>query len=329
MTRAQYYRSMAAQNQAKAADQWGFFQAKRLRATEAQSALDLLHAAAHPVRMEPTSLRGASQRLAGAMVAAESEASVADKIKALADQTAALDRDLQAILNGPASAPAFAAPQSLWASLEDRVIGDKDIFDAMNAIDAHKTEAAMAPLLKRITAKTMEDAHGVVDANAEAFDQVSKGPSAVLEKLHAIFSVQADLASELVRLATGAPLGGDRASTSQPASVIVMAQREIDAAFADVAAARFRYAAARYEREAKYNSLAGQLYEVEVHQSSVTSEWHRNRSSEFFYGMLAAQAGVTIATLALAVQRRSILWSFGAAAGIAAISFSAYVYLLM
>src|SRR5947207_5480465 len=33
MTQAQYFRSLAAQSQSKAGDQWGFFQAKRIRGT--------------------------------------------------------------------------------------------------------------------------------------------------------------------------------------------------------------------------------------------------------------------------------------------------------
>jgi hypothetical protein len=41
MTRAQYNRSLAAQQQAKAGDQWSFFQAKRLRGTVQLSTLDL------------------------------------------------------------------------------------------------------------------------------------------------------------------------------------------------------------------------------------------------------------------------------------------------
>src|SRR5438552_12292385 len=40
MTLAQYHRSVAAQNQSKASDQWGFFQAKRLRGTGMEEAFD-------------------------------------------------------------------------------------------------------------------------------------------------------------------------------------------------------------------------------------------------------------------------------------------------
>ncbi len=42
MTRAQYARSLAAQQQSKAGDQWSFFQAKRLRGALQRNALDIL-----------------------------------------------------------------------------------------------------------------------------------------------------------------------------------------------------------------------------------------------------------------------------------------------
>jgi hypothetical protein len=50
MTRAQYSRSLAAQQQSKAGDQWGFFQAKRLRGALQRNTLDLLQGTAdvHP-----------------------------------------------------------------------------------------------------------------------------------------------------------------------------------------------------------------------------------------------------------------------------------------
>src|SRR2546421_3759604 len=42
MTRAQYDRSLAAQQQSKAGDQWSYFQAKRLRSALQRNTLDLL-----------------------------------------------------------------------------------------------------------------------------------------------------------------------------------------------------------------------------------------------------------------------------------------------
>ncbi len=55
MTRAQYARSLGAQQQAKAGDQWGLFQAKRLRGALQHSTLDLLLAttASRPGGFEP------------------------------------------------------------------------------------------------------------------------------------------------------------------------------------------------------------------------------------------------------------------------------------
>ena len=51
MTRAQYSRSLAAQQQSKAGDQWGFFQAKRLRSALQRNTLDILQSTTevHPL----------------------------------------------------------------------------------------------------------------------------------------------------------------------------------------------------------------------------------------------------------------------------------------
>src|SRR5512136_1933811 len=52
MTRAQYQRSLAAQEQSKAGDQWGFFQAKRLRGAFQRNTAELLQAVSevHPFK---------------------------------------------------------------------------------------------------------------------------------------------------------------------------------------------------------------------------------------------------------------------------------------
>src|ERR1700743_1792456 len=52
MTKAQYDRSMAAQLQSKAGDQWSYYQAKKLRSAFAHNSLDLLAATGetHPLK---------------------------------------------------------------------------------------------------------------------------------------------------------------------------------------------------------------------------------------------------------------------------------------
>src|SRR5713226_8704267 len=44
MTQAQYHRSLAAQHQSKAGDQWAFFQAKRIRGGNTEMEVELLRA---------------------------------------------------------------------------------------------------------------------------------------------------------------------------------------------------------------------------------------------------------------------------------------------
>lgn len=57
MTRAQYARSLAAQLQSKAGDQWGFFQAKRLRGAIQRSTLDVLQGTVAVRALDETALR--------------------------------------------------------------------------------------------------------------------------------------------------------------------------------------------------------------------------------------------------------------------------------
>jgi hypothetical protein len=67
---------------------------------------------------------------------------------------------------------------------------------------------------------------------------------------------------------------------------------------------------------------------VQVRLSGYQSDSHRQRSVRFFYCMLIAQAGVTIASLALAKARNNMLWVVAAIAGISALALSGYVYLV-
>jgi hypothetical protein len=102
--------------------------------------------------------------------------------------------------------------------------------------------------------------------------------------------------------------------------------REPKAARLDFTAARLRFAAQRYEGEARSNQAIGSLYELQVRKSNLSAERHHARSQRFFYGMLAAQAGVIISTFAMAARQRSLLWMFAAAVGLLAVIGAAYVY---
>src|SRR5579863_6714550 len=57
MTRAQYDRSLGAQQQSKAGDQWSFFQAKRLRGALQRNTADLLQTVTDVHPLDPADLK--------------------------------------------------------------------------------------------------------------------------------------------------------------------------------------------------------------------------------------------------------------------------------
>jgi hypothetical protein len=83
----------------------------------------------------------------------------------------------------------------------------------------------------------------------------------------------------------------------------------------------------RYKVESDDNKAIAEHFEVMVRFQGAISERHRLRSRQFFYGMLCAQAGVVIASTALAARHKSVLWSLAALAGATALCFAVYVYL--
>ncbi|MGD0350265.1 MAG: DUF4337 family protein [Verrucomicrobiota bacterium] len=95
----------------------------------------------------------------------------------------------------------------------------------------------------------------------------------------------------------------------------------------DLTAARMRFAALRYDAEARLNQNIANLLELQVRKANISAERHHSRSGKFFFGMLAAQAAVIVSTLAMAARQRSLLWTLAAVAGIAAVIFAIYVYL--
>jgi hypothetical protein len=95
----------------------------------------------------------------------------------------------------------------------------------------------------------------------------------------------------------------------------------------DLTAARMRFAAMRYDAEARLNQGIANLLELQVRKANISAERHHKRSGKFFFGMLAAQAAVIVSTFAMAARQRNLLWTLAAVAGLAAIVFAIYVYL--
>ncbi len=265
MTRAQYDRSLAAQQQSKVGDQWSFFQAKRLRGATLRASLQLLQATTDISPLDGNTLR----QVAGTTV---SEPSLAATIGFL------LSGDL------PASPAQSVTPPAIKSCLE--------------AIAAGQTETEVSALLADLSLAAVDTAILTAQEETRAFEKTVSPTTQLIDGLEK--QIMAGLATtrETIR-----PLARN------------------------FTAARMRYDAARYDAEARYNRTIAELYELKVRLSNISAERHHLRSQRFFFGMLGAQAAVILASFALAVQRRNLLWGFAAGLGLTAAGFGAYVYM--
>lgn len=235
MTRAQYDRALGAQLQSKAGDQWGYFQAKKLRSALQRNSFELLQATTDVRPLENPAL----ERI-----------------------------------------PSVAPP-----------VLDANVQTALAALEADKPEAEIAVDLKSVDDKAL------AAALTSARDRVRDFDAALAPANQTIAQLEKSLSA------------GDKSARR------------------DLTAAEMRFAGARYDAEAALNQNIGYLLELQVRKANLSAERHHRRSQEFFFGMLAAQAGVIVSTFALAARKRNLLWTLAAAAGLAAVAFAIYVYL--
>jgi hypothetical protein len=145
MTRAQYARSMAAQQQSKAGDQWGFFQAKRLRSSMQRSTLDLLQSTVelHPVDPAALEKSGADSRTVAALQAGQL----------------------------PELGPAPAMDPSLTA--------------ALTAIESSKPEAEIVPVIGKVKDQAVDEALTAAKDRAQAFDVATDPITKTVDRIEA------------------------------------------------------------------------------------------------------------------------------------------------
>ena len=253
MTRAQYDRSAAAQLQSKAGDQWGYYQAKKLRSAVAHNSLDMLVATSELKPLDAAVLQNAD--------AATVAAFLKNKLPA-------------------ATLPKF----------------DDNVQAALDALENSKPEPEIAAALAKTTDAMLSDSLVAAQKAANDFDSATKPINKDSDKLD----------EQL--------MSRDKNGAFD------------QAVFRDFTAARLCYTAARYDAESKLNATVAGIYELQVRKGNISAERHHRRSGKFFYGMLAAQMGVIIATFAIAARQRNFLWSVAAVAGLTAVSFAAYVY---
>ena len=360
MSRAQYYRSIAAQLQSKVSDQWNFFQAKRIRAAGVENTLEVLNHGTGATQFDVASMNRNAAQLVNRLAAAETEADQA--VAALANdhapdaparntaaaelqqalgqahrETEAQQLELAALVAEKEANPALAlVAAGELPRVDEKPIGTGPIRDAMKVVEAATPTAESEAVLNQIPDADLDTAMRTADDNSAAFDAAAKPIDKAVYKIQqaltrlATSATAAERAAEIYSLAPAAA-GGEssvvNASIDKINRLVHAASGTASRMNTDLTSARLRYNSARYARESAINLVTARLYEIQVRKTTFSAERHRIRSGYFFYGMLGAQAAVTLASLALAVKERSIFWSIATALGAGAISFGAYVYL--
>jgi hypothetical protein len=227
--------------------------------------------------------------------------------------------------------------------IEDLRAINPEILNAFENVDKHKPKSELEANTSKITEDQLRQALEIVESHVAIFDQAQKQVGNVIDQISSWvdnamqLSARAREGAEDIRTQVIEDLPEDGMPDQKQARTVAEAlarEAEISEAAAarrsaDFAVARLRYSARRYESEARYNQVSAWLLEIQVAKSGLTAERHRYRSSLFFFGMLAAQAGVTIATLALALRTRSPLWALATLVGLAAAAIGGYVYLFI
>jgi len=367
LTLSQYHRALAAQNQSKAGDQWNFFQAKRSRRTDHENTADVLQARAESGKVDAAVLEANAdlflQRfrradkdvsyLLQSVGTAKSDLGAAGaplQQAAMRLQQTVRDQAKQAEIARTRMKEVFSrmAVRSAWAYLNSDERPQVDIrrtaaawiHEAQQAIAARRPEDETASLFRHIPDDELRKALVTAEANAQAVERAFEPVSEAFGQIEKVVQEQISLVRlfqrvvrDLEAAATDLPQGSSQHLADVRAAVTALARsgqvvkRAADELSTDFKAAWHGYQARRYKEEAASNKEAAEMYEIQVRKSSALSERHRERSKNFFYGMLVAQAGVTIATISLAVKHKSILWGLASLTGIAAIFFGLYVHL--
>ena len=265
MTRAQYNRSLAAQQQSKSGDQWSFFQAMRLRGSQLRANLQLLQATAEVAPLDQDALR---QLAVGGGPGTN------------------LTQALQVLAGGPL--PVFTPAESAGPKIQA----------VLAAVGAGQPEEEIAKLMEGVTPAALTTAIRIAQENSRGSERVLAPLTQTVDQLEQNLAAQPLATREAIR-----PL------------------------WRSFISAHFRYDASRYDAESRSNRVLAELYELQVRLSNSTAERHHLRSQRFFFGMLGAQAAVILASFAIAVQRRNLIWGFAALIGLGAVAFGVYVYL--
>ena len=347
MTQAQYYRAVASQNQSKVGDQWSFFQAKRIRGQILEGNADLLAAQKRGVFDRDSFPKAINEWLSDLHEALEHAGPIKSDVQELIKRGEQLLTDTKAALQPPDSGwkgvkhvlkpkavqtafselnPGYAARSNKPAEdrKESAIPADqaKLLDDIVNDIKKRKLESEIAPKVLQLSDDTLKTAIQEADKMAAGVADRGKAIDNVLEEFDVLIDRQTALTREFQHISS-------RAEGLKKTSFADHLRNSNAQLQGDYKAVRHAFSARRYEDDARSNQTSAYLYEVKVLLASARSDKHLYRSQMFLLAMLIAQAAVTIATLALAVKRKSVFWLLATLTGLAAIAFGIYVFLDM
>jgi len=345
LTQSQYHRTLAAQIQSKAGDQWGYVQAKKLRAVTLRNTIDLLYAGGTIGIFDPSALATNAAALPDLIESVDTTARKVMQTTSDPSRKAFLERFLQgaaarravaqqiqsdvgaALASGaPATQPAEPASAAPPAWQPE----DPHVKAVTAAIAADQPENQIASLLTPLTDATLDAELAGAAAHARALDKFFAPATARNDHLEQALVQWLNLGAQFKDLAS--VVHNDPAHTTDAALAALdfaagNLQHDPIGWHNDFAVTRLSDQAQRYDIEAHHNQSTAFLYEIEVRRDNQAAQRHQERSKRFFLGMVAAQAAVVVASLALAAKQRNLLWGFAAAVGMAAISFATYVYI--
>lgn len=318
MTQSMFHRAVAAQEQSKAGDEWAFFQTKRIRGTGVETSAQLLESIAHPQSFTAEFFNAGIDEIISTLASSKDPRAISSVGVMRKNKQRFAD-----ILNSPEDRKALSTlcserpPESAIETLSRR--DTKESIDSLvQAIAQRKSEAETAEQVKQLTTSDIHEATSIAERNADAFDKACAPVSSVSEKLRAMLS---EMTMSLKPLRS--KFAKTSASTEQSFERANAICDELQNSFK---LTTMNFDAKRYRQESTFNRKIAEMFEAQVRRSGVESDRHRERSRNFFYSMLAAQAGVTISSLALSKERRHLLWTIAALAGFFALTFSGYVY---
>ncbi len=186
MTSAQYDRSLAAQLQSKAGDQWGYFQAKKLRSTLQRNAFDLLASTGELSPLDAAGFQRTSDKVPTPPAGAGTAKAETDLLALLASDEGKATLDL---LNRD-ELPATSAAPAL----------DHRIETAIAAVETSSPEAEIAVLVAPIEVATLDRTLVAARDRVQAFDAAMKPTEQVIARIEsALAHLQTGAAGSLKR----------------------------------------------------------------------------------------------------------------------------------